>query len=266
MAAELRSWQVAMGLVPALPLAVGLSLAMAGPTFFWPGIALAYAATAWAAGTWYLLSRTFPSRQKGWGYALPCAFVVLISWVAFRPAPMEIMATAEDRHYFKDAAIAGIKWQDHYYDMRMFITNKSGAVYSNLKLLIRTDLYIKEVGVINKFSQCTSDIVMPFRNAAITITGIDKDHPLTIPLFSMNANTSATVFKTVCDRLLDGDTLELVIPIVAHDIQRRFSLPRTKPAWVASKISYEAFGRSRSTVFDQCFLPSCDNIVLPIEF
>jgi len=91
---SLRSWQIAMGVVPALLLASGLGVAMSGPAYFWFGIYLTCVALIWLAVDWWLFSNDFPTSRKLLGYGCIAFIVAVVSGIAFRPAPLDTFAFA----------------------------------------------------------------------------------------------------------------------------------------------------------------------------
>jgi hypothetical protein len=144
-------------------------------------------------------------------------------------APLEIDATIDGVDYPNGTEVHGLKWDESYSGARLFITNQSDRSYSELEIYIRTNLLIRDIVFSN--SNRVSRVWTPVHIAGLAI--ID-------PKTGKNAAHSkpfGTGFKINCDKLIDHETLEIIVAIVGER-------PAEKPQWLSATADYIAFGRS----------------------
>jgi hypothetical protein len=104
---------------------------------------------------------------------------------------------------------------------------------------------------------------------SLTVKGAhDKDLTIPVPL----KGAWGSIFKVHCDKLLAGDHLELVSPVVSMTPLKSGQTrpggmfdPRTKPSWLTMKLRYEGLGHLRDTEYSECFIGECENITMPVK-
>jgi hypothetical protein len=242
---SMRTWHVTMGVVPALLLAVGVTMMLTGPSVFWWGFALSIAALGWLVIDWYIYSRKrFSLLIRMTGYAASCLCMIGIITFAFRPMPLDVSFHRMAEHYPAGTDIDGIKWRPEYAGFRAFLVNKTDFQYANLDFLIRVDVLISGVGVHTKSSQCTSEATLP----GVLFGGFTLTDPkgMSVPLPPMEAN----IFRINCDRILPNSQLELIIATRADG---GFS----EAAAVKLSGSYEAYFRTRRLERQECLVNCC---------
>jgi hypothetical protein len=250
-----RAWHISLG-IPAAFVAIGIGLAVAGGSYFWTGIVLAYAGIAWLLLDWWFFSKTLSGRIRLVGTGGTLVFALVVSWIAFRPAPLEIFSTATDLDYTDGSDVFGIKWNDLYSDLRTNITNTSSDQYTDLEIFIRTDLQIRDMAFLGRL-QCSHNVWLPVQISATGLKAKDSEgKTVAVPLNL----TTGTIFRIFCDKLLPSERIEIVsaiVPIKGKD--------RKKPVWVYTKINYNAYGRARAKEFTQCFIAKCTIPDLPLQ-
>ncbi|MGO9773552.1 MAG: hypothetical protein ACLPSW_29220 [Roseiarcus sp.] len=252
----IRSWPITLG-VPLGTYGAGLAVLS---FHFWLGVWIAY-----LAALWLLIDWLFVSQKEKWPIRavlalIPLAGAALVSWLAFRPAELEVSAFATDDVYNDGTVIAGIKWKNFYSNLRIVFDNKQNDQYTNLEAVIRTTLSIAKVGSLNAFSQCQSAIDTPgveIAGATLTLLGTNGKPEESIPLFTPDSpNVFATQFKFVCDRILPNNHLEAVVAVSPGPAVTQ----RKKPSWVSIAVKYDAYGRTHSETKQYCFEPPCSII------
>jgi hypothetical protein len=137
-----RAWYVSLGL-PAASVAIGIGLAVAGGTYFWSGIYLAYTGITWLLVDWWIFSKALSFQAKIIGTIGTLIITLLVTWMAFRPAPLGIFSTQVDMNYEANQDVYGIKWNNLYSPLRTVISNESDDQYHALEIFIRTDVLIE---------------------------------------------------------------------------------------------------------------------------
>jgi hypothetical protein len=252
-AASVRAWVVALG-IPGVFFSAGLAVI---PFHFWLGICAAYIGAAIFLIDWWIVSLNEHLSRRLLVSAIPVAAFLLISWLAFRPAPLDIIALLLDGNYSTGEMVAGIKWEPSYSEIRLVIRNGSSSQYTNLNVAIRTDIPMAKIGSLNEFSQCKSAAELPgVIIAAPTLTrhGEKGEPDVSIPLTNLAGNQ----FRLYCDKIIASNTLEAVIAIGAPDANRKL-----KPSWISAEAEYEAYFRPNKKTITQCLTPPCRNIPLP---
>jgi hypothetical protein len=263
-----KAWLVAAG-VPITLYVIGFSLAVAGGSYFSAGIWIGLVATAIFGVEWWKFSKQFHRNERLLGFGGVFVLGGVLGWLLARSAPVEISTFPAEGNYAPDTEIAGIKWNPSFYDLRIILTNKSTENYSDLEILLRTDLFIHDVGAIDEFSKCTSGVESFARDLSITAKDAQGSPSTIVP----RSKPFGSIFKVHCDKLLAGDHLELVTAIVSITIPKTdqtrpggiFDL-RTKPSWITMKLRYDGLGRPRDESFSQCFIGSCENIAMPMKY
>jgi len=243
---------MAMGIIPATLLAIGIGIAMAGPAYFWYGIYSAYAALLWLAIDWWVYFHDLTVRQKslsGAGIIIP---LLIVSGIAFHPAPISISFLRMAENYTDGIDVAGIKWSGKYSGLRLFLGNDSDSQYTNIDFMIRTDVYIADIGFETKFSQCIRAPTIP----NLAIGGVSIGDGKTMQPMRM---TKATVYKIFCDKLLPHDQIQIVIATTQDFMSGGFS----EPAAVAMRGSFDGFGRARSLDKSECLIRGCTPVLIP---
>ena len=254
-----RLWSVALGL-PAATYGTGLAVL----TFhFWLGVVIAYAASIWFLVDWLVVSQKESTYSRLYVMSIPIASALLVTWIAFRPAPMDINALALKVNYRDDTTIAGIKWKDKYSDMRVTLRDDADDPYINIVIILRTDLLIANVGLLSQLSQCQWAPHFPgvvLSGASVTISGIDKKGDISIPIFTPeDGPIAATQYKISCDKILPHDNMELIVALEPPPMSG--TIERKSPSWVSITVEYDAYGRSHEKGVHECFTNVCNGII-----
>jgi hypothetical protein len=242
----LRSWQIAMGAVPALFLASGIVLMLTGPDTFWAGYGMTAAALIWLALDWYFYSDRFAVRMQFAVYGLILLSAVFLFIFAFRPMPLRVSLSQIAEHYATDSNIDGIKWKANYTGFRAFLVNDSDFQYTNLDFLVRTDILIAEIGFNAKFSQCTAEPTLPgLMIGGVSITTSEGTSYPTTP-------AGANVFHVYCDKILPRSQIEMT---VATRPDLRGGFPDAASAQLTG--SFDAYFQSRPIDAAECLVKGC---------
>jgi hypothetical protein len=253
-----REWLVALGL-PGVIYGTGLAVLA---FHFWLGVVIGYLASAWFLLDWLVVSRRERTKTRVSVAAIPIGAALLVSWIAFRPAPIDIRAISLDGNYSDDTVIAGIKWKSKYSDARVILGNETSDQYTNIVLTLRTKLIIVTVGSLSPLSQCQSAPDLPgvsLNGASIVVHG--KDGDTSIPMFTPeNGPIAATQYKVFCDKILSNERIELVVA-TESDLLSGKKAERSKPSWMSVDVEYDAYGRTHSKPAELCFAARCDDII-----
>jgi hypothetical protein len=240
-----RAGYISLG-APAVLVGVGYSLATAGGPYFWSGVIVANSAFAWVLADWWIFSRASSSSKRLLLAALVSVFFAGgFDWMAFRPAPLGVFLIAEDRNYPTGTEIFGIKWENGLSELRMLVTDESGGDYSNLQILVRSDLMIRAAG--SDSSSCLYGSWLPTQLGAETLTSEETSTPI--------VHSFATVYKISCDKLAAHGKLEVVLAVLKGGSNR------PKPSWATGRATYRIAGSTRTKEFSQCFVSSCPDMV-----
>jgi hypothetical protein len=183
----------------------------------------------------------------------------VVTWMAFRPAPLSILSISDDVNYTDGTEIYGIKWSDRYSELRTVISNESNDQYRDLEIYIRTDQAIRGTSS-SSGGQCTYNPILPgVLIADPTITSTDqRGNKQTIPV-TLNAGN---VFRVYCDKILANQTVEIISAVIPNPGN---SAPRMKPSWALVKATFVAFGRPEIRISSHCFVGTCSHIPASID-
>jgi hypothetical protein len=254
-----RTLTTALGLgLPFGTYAIGMGLVTSN-SYFWVGIIVAYIGAVWFARDWYFSWKEARTLERSLVFLFPIGAAALVTWIALRPAPLDIYSVSEDGNYPEGTEIYGIIWNNYYSDMRSVIRNDSSEQYTDLEIFVRTDILIRDIGIDSRFN-CSKEVWKPFDITAplLTVTD-DKGMSTTIPIITKNNSAYGTVFRIYCDKLLPNEKIEIASALIPADGRRI----RTKPSWVTIVANYNAIGRMRTKEFGQCFIGNCSNMRPP---
>jgi hypothetical protein len=258
-----RQWTVALG-VPSVVFGTGIALMTVQ---FWFGVVIAYCGAGWFLIDWGLISYGKHPLARVAGAGVPIAMAAAISWIAFRPAPLSIEIYRVDANYEDGSVVAGIKWKSRYSDLRISLSNPSAGQYTNIVMTLRTDQMIAGVGSTNPISQCQSSAEFPgVRIGGATLNFPTKDGIKSIPMFVPESGpVAATQYKITCDRIIAGESLELVVAVQPNIVPGQ-RWEKTSPAWVSLIVEYDALIRpNRPQQIRKCLSDNCTNIQPVIE-
>jgi hypothetical protein len=249
-----RRWAIALG-IPSLVFGTGFVMMMS--TSFWLGVVIAYFGAGWFLIDWGLVSYKEHTLKRVVVGFFPTALAALITWVAFRPAPLAIDIYPVDANYEEGSVVAGIKWKSRYSDIRVSLGNGSSTSYTNIEITLRTDQMIAGVGSTNPISQCQSAPDTPnFRVGGVTLTFPTKEGKSSIPVMF----TGATQYKVICDRIIGGENLELLVAVEPNIIVGQ-KWEKHDPAWFVMNTEYDAFIRPNGPIRKaKCFLDKCYDV------
>lgn len=246
----IRAWHIALG-IPAAFVVIGMSLALAGGAYFWPGIYFATAGIVWLLIDWCIFSKSLVFRTRLTGAIGTLIIAGLPCWMAFRPAPLSIFSIADNANYAAGQDIFGIKWNDSYSELRTIISNASSEQYRDVEILVRADLLIREIGS-NKGGACSFEPYLPgmFIGGPSLSSTDAQGRQIKIPTPPNTGN----IFKILCDKIPPLGTIEIVAAVIPTIATPRV---RTKPSWAFVQVSYLAFGRPETKTYTQCFIGRC---------
>jgi hypothetical protein len=247
---SVRTWHISLG-IPFGLLALGVTLIAMGSPTFTLGMMTAYAGVAWLLFDWWFFSKELTLGLRLTGTAGTLAIAAIVSWVAFRPAPLDISFVRVPDGYADGVDVAGIKWSKKYSGLRLSLRNDSDFQYSNIDFLIKTDVMIAAVGFESKFAQCAAKPTL----VAVSISGP------TIGFQDKNGNTNlmplnftmADVFKVFCDKLLPHDPVEIVFATRNSPVRQGFN----EASAVNLRGTFEGFLKSRPLEKKECLIAGC---------
>ena len=144
-----RSSEVVVG-IPIAFVGFGLTLAMATVSYFSIGNHNRNRGYHMVAG---LL--VYQNTNNGFAHInFIGRFVVLL--LLLRGAPLLISAFAQEGDFEEGTVIGGIEWQNNYSEICLNLDNPQYWPYTNIAIIIRSDLPIAKVGALSPHSQCTS--------------------------------------------------------------------------------------------------------------
>jgi hypothetical protein len=189
--------------------------------------------------------------------------------VVIAPAPLEVVAldygagTPDE-----NGKIGDVRWKSDYHDIRIYVTNRTDADYTNLIIGVETDLHIAYVG---RFGKCLDGSVEQGMKIGPFVTDspsgeqiyTNVEGPVDIPIpntpgFRMTSFGSYSPnWKIQCDKIKRHDSIEFLLAVVHLDEEKGFKLlPPRKPAWVAVNIDYESMGHRHRKLKKKIEMPS----------
>jgi hypothetical protein len=143
----------------------------------------------------------------------------------------------------------------------MILSNFTNLEYTNLDLLVQSNLKFAEAGIHADFNQCIIGPQTPgtagFHIGGMTLSLGNKP----IPLYAMKPD-AASVYRLSCEKLKSGSQIEVVFAVVPNPINDSEKSLR----WTIVSAEYEAGYRKRGPVFKPvCFVSSCETEI-PYSF
>src|SRR3984893_12939576 len=175
--------------IPLALVAIGIGLAMVGVSYFWPGLWVASCGLALLLIDWIVYSSEMTHTRRGLGAIAILTGSLSVSWLAIRPAPLDISARLMDGDYPEGIEISGIKWNNSFSDVRIDIVNDSQEPYYNFHAFFRTSILITQIGTQSKFSSCIVAPVSSITVQNVQIMDRNGNNPVTIP----NPDESASI-------------------------------------------------------------------------
>jgi hypothetical protein len=244
------------GLAVALPNArwIGWAIVVAAVVIFWFQVRLEngglHAQWPWSA----------TRRTMAIGLAMIAA-VFALTWY-FWPSPsIRILVTKGAGNYPVGTNIGGIKWADPLSDVRLTLLNDNREDYTNINILIQSDMNIVQIWTIEPFSKCDSYPVDQTGKDSLRLSmeGTDKrDNGITVP----SSPIWSKIFRIRCDILPSRTNLELVAAMINIYDRRRdgppsagsqLVQPRADPKWAQIELKFEASGQSYYETKEKCF-------------
>ena len=250
---------VALG-IPTVLFGVGLSVMLAGPSFFILGMCIATAAAVAFMIFTYLefLDKSFRVQLVGDG--LTCAVIAVLVLVIYRPAPVDVRFEARDSDYPEGTVVAGMPWSPNLTDVRVYIGNQTGDDYDNIDFTLQTNLVIEEIGVESSFPKCEFEAVSSLKLKEIK--GHDSaGNRITMPIERIpSIQNISPIYRVRCDKLPSKEELEIVLGVTNFKWGQPNPVgpPRVKPDWIVINLQYQGRGRLRGPKpYQQCFIDSC---------
>jgi hypothetical protein len=204
----------------------------------------------WIAGQWW--KRTIVILIM-----LPLFYLFTFRFV-FIPGPLNVQVNGGLQDYAPNTFVAGIKWENYYSDVRIYLTNPTDRDYYDIDILLTTDLTIMAIGQITNVQNV---LIMPFKPGIPEYyeSYLDNTGKIAHKLLTDIKFISATTYRVRCSVLPKKSQLGLVGAIVVLNIPNNID-PRNTiidpytvfgekrlPKWVQISARYRDFGRERKT-------------------
>ncbi len=156
--------------------------------------------------------------------------------------------------------IHGIEWQDYYLEGRITLMNRTNQQYSNLDMLVKSNLSIAQIGFISQFSKCTAG-AWPV-NPEMLLEGTDAVGKK-MTLVPRPSPVLAPMYRIQCDKISGFDQIGIMIaiininPTVNGKPPATLFGPRPRPNWMIPSIAFDALGQRYYGVFTKCFIGAC---------
>jgi hypothetical protein len=245
---ELRPWLIALGIIPALGLAMGVG--MIGYQNFWLGCALVTSATLYLLFELLKPNSQFRLRQKVIGSSVLATIYGVFLWLIFVSAPLTVFISSEDGNYADGADIFGMKWHSNYSKLHMILTNESDFDYTNVDIRVHTTRNIVDAGWSTEFNACI--VKADLKNFAGEVIMTDKNgNRADVPLDVSRNRTLAPVYRIHCNSFLAKSTIEIIFAVPA---------PKEFLSWAIVSVAYDGGYRHRTQFVPKCFITQCGNI------
>ena len=252
----LRTWVISLGL-PGIVIGIGGSLVLAGGRYFWPGFWIALCGVGLFLFDLWILVKSISRRNKWVGTAIVGAIGILYCWVAWWPAPLVVSISTDIRYYPEGLAVDGFVWHSNYYAFRARLTNGSEWPFTDLKILIATNLLMEKFGS-NLMDKCSYKPYWPgFEGMAIggTIPGLNRySDDISEPAQQLGGN----IFEVECDKLRGREAIEMLAAVVPVAPPRE--MPPLNPRWVLIDATFLASGRPEKLIFRKCLSANCSGM------
>lgn len=252
-AGQTRDWLVGLG-VPALVFAI--CLPMTGYVNFWFGVSGAFLALCWGIWDWLQLSKTFPQYQRMFGVGVAALCAIFIGWIAFREAPLTVIVRPMQGDEV-GADVGGIKWKPEYSDIRFLLLNKTDENYSDVDIILESDLITERIGFLGSFINCqTAPQAYAYKQKfPHTLTWRPGEPPHTATVSSNQMLSSKN--RIHCASILSHTNIEVVLAQIPDD---PFSGIPQSARWIIATVEYEAGGHTRTLKVAECFVGDCPEI------
>ena len=171
--------------------------------------------------------------------------------------PLTIEADAREGNYEKGTTLGGVEWNDALSDLRVTLNNNTNDTYEDVVILLWTDIYISDIGYIDKNNNGCS-LFMPWEPSN-QITVILKSGK-TIPGIAGNNGDVSPFYIIKCDTVKKSHSpIRLVAamlnlnPVIGGKWPTTLGAPRRRPRWAAVVASYWARYHKRTTEKLYCF-------------
>ncbi len=260
------------------PVSIGLWIPRAGGfsllggfglmrVYFWPGIAAVYISMVllvWA----FCFDPLFVKGRLGVQIVGIGLVVILFDVVTIgivgASAPLELYSYAMRKGNQADGVdVGGIKWNSHFTELRIAVTNPSDEDYRDLDVILQPDRWTYEAVILNRPSTCDLTPIADMKlavgkakqtgtmNLTITRSGNEVD------VHDTQGNEYTTVaypqgYRLLCSRLPANYTLQTVFALVAAkpDILEKTKLPTVPQGGVGGAMSEWPDMKSQFDFFD----------------
>jgi hypothetical protein len=233
-----------------------------GPAFFWVAVVLFYVGFAcFAYDIWLERWRLL---WKGLWWACLFIFAVFIAWVVVLPTePLAVNLTPHYGNFKEGETVGGIQWEKNFSELRISFSNPSEQSYDDLDMVILTDLFIAQHGLIDAPPNCSLRLHQSPTALGARLKGKDNDGRPTEQLMSSLGDSGPYLLH--CDKLLPRDTAQVIFALVGlknedvmdwmkskqkehlkeADINKPWSIfgPKKLPEWAAVNGRYKVFLR-----------------------
>jgi hypothetical protein len=209
-------------------------------------------AILWFAIDWTVLSRGLGIIVRATGCGACLLAAAFVGWIAFRPAPLDVLIALAPANYPSGTNVFGVAWRPEFFPLNIAISNETDREYDGFDSYLRTDIAIAHIGVRPSINQCVATVENPYGsiNGAALVTG-----NVAIPLFD-NERASSTFYRLRCDKIAANSRIEFVVAAI---LGAPVASPSTKPKWAALSARYTV-NRERRAFVSQCFVDSCPDI------
>jgi hypothetical protein len=261
--------------LPLFLIALGIAIAMAGPSFWMVGALIFYVGAVLLAvdvRKEESFRRLKPSAQIFAGLIYGALLFLSLFWT-FTPAPLSMTGESHLPAYPPEAVVGGIKWEPRFSELRVHIENNTPYDYSNVVVRIETDLGIQHLRPMENFLNCAVfPDEPPMGPPRVTSRWTDEQgkwhEQEGVP--SPGQGVSAWAYRIACDKLPHETAVDLVGALFnqnfSHEIGQPLYLPPRAARWVKLNATYD-FRHSRAADVTYCFSGGCiDSLAPPSRF
>lgn len=167
------------------------------------------------------------------------------------PLKIEAYAYESPGSYPKGTEIAGISWNDSYFDVRINLLNNADAIIQELDLILELDTNIAGVG---QTTNVLSFAASPYPEIpSVWLEGKDeKGKNTSVPIKPIGQAISK-MYRIYISKLLPASKLALVVASIALNsaplgtLPEKLFAPRQKPKWLNISGTYELTRTKPST-------------------
>ena len=215
-----------------------------------------YAGCVWWLGDWYFFSKKLAFGRQLLGYFLPAILFLGTTWVATRPAPLDVNFFSVPGSYVDGTTLNGIKWKPEFSRFEVKISNDTSMEYTDFVAFLRTDLLFYESGIqTNTINHCVTAYGRP--DTIIAYPTLTTENGKTLALDS--GTVVSTYYTIKCDRLAPNSSVDFTFAVAPE----RMTL--ANPEWAVMHFDYVGGYRSRSDTPKKCFATCMGDLAVQLN-